>query len=144
MFFTKKAFTLIEILIVTAIIGLLVTLAIPAFSRAQLETQRRIIQNNLMQINKAAIQYYMDNPSLTFDAEIKYDDLVTLGYVGRIQPIIGENYSAVAANRDTGVANSEFIVFAAVGFLPAGHPLRIERGNRPLQAMFDSAAFPSI
>jgi len=56
----KEAFTLVEIMIVVAIIGLLVAIAIPNFVRARRNARDRICQNNLRLIKHALEQYQID------------------------------------------------------------------------------------
>jgi len=53
-------FTLLEITIVTAIISLLATLAIPNFIRARASSQATSCINNLRQIDSAAQQFAME------------------------------------------------------------------------------------
>jgi len=60
----KKGFTLVEIMIVVAIIGLLAAIAIPSFMRARLTSQANACINNLRQIESAKDQYALEN-SLT-------------------------------------------------------------------------------
>ena len=57
----KKGFTLVEIMIVVAIIGLLAAIAIPSFMRARLTSQQNACINNLRQIEGAKDQYAMEN-----------------------------------------------------------------------------------
>ncbi len=53
----SRAFTLLEMLVTLAILGLLMSLAIPAFDKAATATIRTHCQSNLRQMSRAAIQY---------------------------------------------------------------------------------------
>ena len=58
---TASAFTLVEILIVLAVIGLLLTVVIPNYTRARTATQRRICIKNLQEIDGAKQQWAIEN-----------------------------------------------------------------------------------
>lgn len=55
------AFTLVEIMIVVAIIGLLAAIAIPNFVRARTTSQQNACINNLRQIDGAKQQWALEN-----------------------------------------------------------------------------------
>jgi len=58
---SKAGFTLVEIMIVVAIIGLLAAIAIPNFVRARTTAQKNACINNLRQIDGAKEQWALEN-----------------------------------------------------------------------------------
>ena len=61
---TKKGFTLVEILVVVAIIGILAAILFPAFARARENARRTSCQSNLKQIGVAVQMYAQDNDEI--------------------------------------------------------------------------------
>jgi prepilin-type N-terminal cleavage/methylation domain-containing protein len=61
----RSAFTLVEIMIVVAIIGLLAAIAIPNFVRARTTAQMNACINNLRQIDSAKQQWGLETRQLT-------------------------------------------------------------------------------
>ena len=57
----KRAFTLIEIMIVVLIIGILLAIAVPNFVRAREASRAKACVANLKQIDSAKEQWAMDN-----------------------------------------------------------------------------------
>ena len=71
----RSAFTLVEIMIVVAIIGLLAAIAIPNFVKARGTAQKNACINNLRQIDGAKEQWALENKkssgSTTVDTEVQ-------------------------------------------------------------------------
>jgi prepilin-type N-terminal cleavage/methylation domain-containing protein len=57
----RRAFTLVEIMIVVLIIGILLAIAVPNFIRSRENSRAKACVNNLRQISNAVEQWAMDN-----------------------------------------------------------------------------------
>jgi len=88
----KKGFTLVEIMIVVAIIGLLAAIAIPNFMKARTKAQTNACIANLKQIDGAKQVWALDNGQSDTDTP-SWDALVT-NYIKK-QPTCpgGGNYT---------------------------------------------------
>ena len=75
----KSGFTLVEIMIVVAIIGLLAAIAIPNFVRARTTAQQNACINNLRQIDGAKQQWALENKAAATASPVLTD----------IQPYLG-------------------------------------------------------
>jgi prepilin-type N-terminal cleavage/methylation domain-containing protein len=85
----KAGFTLVEIMIVVAIIGLLAAIAIPNFVKARAQSQANACINNLRQIDAAANQFALEQHkstgySFSFPADLT--PYIKLNSAGSIPP----------------------------------------------------------
>ena len=69
----RRAFTLVEIMIVVLIIGILLAIAIPNFIRARETSRAKSCQSNLQHIDSAKEQWAMDNKKTSTDAPTSSD-----------------------------------------------------------------------
>ena len=82
-----RGFTLIELMIVMAIIGILATLAIPTYKYANIKAKEAVLKENLFRLRDTLDQFYADRGNYPYTLE----ELVSEGYLRRIpiDPITG-------------------------------------------------------
>ncbi len=87
----RRGFTLIEILIVMSIISILVSMAVPIYTRSILRTKESVLKSNLFTMRTVIDEYTYDKQK----APQALEDLVKEGYLREIpyDPITGSNTS---------------------------------------------------
>jgi type IV pilus assembly protein PilA len=85
----NKGFTLVEIMIVVVIIGLLASMAIPAFQKVRTNSQDKAVLNNARQLSAASDQYYLENGVSTVTLT---DLLGPTSYIKALNSVANEVY----------------------------------------------------
>jgi prepilin-type N-terminal cleavage/methylation domain-containing protein len=88
---TTDAFTLVEIMIVVAFIGILAALAIPSLQRINRRAQDTAVINNARLISAALDAYYLENGTNLANLS---DLIGNTKYLREFRPIAGEIYPA--------------------------------------------------
>ncbi len=101
----SKGFTLVEILIVVAIIGILSAIAYPSYQSSVMKSHRSEGMELLFQVMEAQENYYSDN--LTY-----VDNLMTLGYSA--DPVVSTSaYYEVSADACGGSSIGRCVILTA-------------------------------
>jgi general secretion pathway protein G len=81
-------FTLLEMMIVMVIMGILLSIALPIYSRSLVRAREAVLRNDLFELNKLISQYTLDKQK----APQSLDDLKQAGYIKEIpkDPMTGE------------------------------------------------------
>jgi type IV pilus assembly protein PilA len=109
----NKGFTLVEIMIVVVIIGLLASMAIPAFQKVRTNSQDKAVLNNARQLSAASDQYYLENGVST----VNVTDLIgPTTYIKALNSVAQESYPTAFTQGTTititGVAGARTITYS--------------------------------
>lgn len=100
----KKGFTLAELLVVVAIVGILVAISIPVFTAQLSKARKATNQANLRAAKAAAVAQYMtDEMEKSDTAEVMYDYDLATGTVKSITNTTEGVVAKVIGNEDSNV-----------------------------------------
>ncbi len=96
----RNGFTLIELMIVMAIIVILVSISIPYYQKSILRAKESVLHNNLFTIRTVLDEYTYDKQK----APQALQDLVSEGYLREVprDPVAGDNTSWKIVMEDAG------------------------------------------
>ena len=85
----RRGYTLVELIIVMAIISILVSIAVPIYQKSLVRSKESLLKNNLFTLRTVIDEYTFDKQK----APQSLDDLVSDGYLRQvpIDPITGNN-----------------------------------------------------
>ena len=100
----RRGFTLIEMMVVMAIIVILIAVAVPFYQKAILRAKETVLHNNLSAMRNAIDAYAFDKQKAPHDLS----DLVTDGYLREVprDPVTGKNDTWKIIMEDAGQAVS--------------------------------------
>lgn len=99
----KFGFSLVEVLIIIVIVGLLATMAVPAFHQVKIQEQKRKVLVNLQHVATVGQEYI----KAEHVDKVSYEDLIAKKYLQAITPINGEDYKALIVYKDKGALEVE-------------------------------------
>jgi type IV pilus assembly protein PilA len=110
---SPSGFTLVEIMVVVVVIGLLASMAIPAFKKIRESSQDKAVFNNARQLSSGSDQYFLESGCSTVGISMLVGPT---NYVKALNTVAGETYPATyqhgVAITVTGVASLRTITFA--------------------------------
>jgi general secretion pathway protein G len=107
---SRSGFTLIELMIVMAIVVILISVAIPFYQKSILRAKESVLQNNLFTMRSAIDEYSYDKQK----APQELSDLVSEGYLRDVpkDPITGNNeWKVIMEDASSSVNSTEPGIF---------------------------------
>lgn len=100
----QRGFTLIELMVVMAIISVLLAIALPIYQKSVIRAKESVLRNNLFTLRTMIDEYSVDKQQ----APQSLQDLVSEGYLRQIpqDPMTGNDQSWKVTMEDTPIAGS--------------------------------------
>ncbi len=100
----QRGFTLIELMVVMAIISVLLAIAVPIYQKSLIRSKESVLRNNLFTLRTMIDEYSVDKQQ----APQSLQDLVTDGYLRQIpqDPMTGNDQSWKLTMEDTPIGGS--------------------------------------
>jgi general secretion pathway protein G len=102
----RRGFTLIELMVVMAIISIMLTIALPIYQKSLIRAKESVLRNNLFTIRNMIDEYTIDKQT----APQSLQDLVSEGYLRQIpqDPITGSDstWKIIMEDTPTGGGNN--------------------------------------
>lgn len=117
----QNGFTLMELMIVVAIVGILAAIAYPAYQDYLTKTKRAIGTSALLQVSGLQEQYYLDNKQYA-------DTLTALGYPGN-PFFIDSNTNTFAATAGSMIYRISLVRDAARSYTLTATPVNQQASN---------------
>ncbi|HYD16716.1 MAG TPA: prepilin-type N-terminal cleavage/methylation domain-containing protein [Candidatus Nanoarchaeia archaeon] len=97
-FKNTRGFTLLELMVVISVITILVSIAVPTYSRAIIRAKEAVLRDNLFTLRTLINEYTLDKQR----APQSLEDLVTAGYLKTIpeDPFTNSNQTWVVEQED--------------------------------------------
>jgi prepilin-type N-terminal cleavage/methylation domain-containing protein/prepilin-type processing-associated H-X9-DG protein len=135
----KKAFTLVELLVVISIISLLLSIIIPVLAQGRKKAQRVLCKANLKQLALGAVLYSQDNQDKSMTNYVVNGKF----WFQMIAPFLGDTgYKRAAETSSSSVANSQLRSAMKVLFCPTTK--KIKEGplyNESMREQFGTAKY---
>jgi general secretion pathway protein G len=106
----KSGFTMIELMIVMAVITILISVAVPFYQKSILRSKEAVLRNNLFTMRQVIDEYTMDKGK----APQALEDLVSEGYLRAVpvDPITGTNdWKVIMEDATTSINQTEPGIF---------------------------------
>jgi len=113
--FKRKGFTLVELLIVMAVIAILIAIAIPSFRGMQLEAKKSRAQGDVRVIKIAVESYYKNHSNAYPTFGTTWESSLTGASPQILEQSLSDPFSTIGEYKSAGSSNGQYYVIWSVG-----------------------------